>query len=366
MHTSDAYVLWLSRIDGLGCKKVLALIEHFPDISDVFTAGRDKLKQADILTEANVEAIVSSRDEQLLTGYISELESAGIGLITINNPKYPALLKEIYDPPVCLYVLGELPDDCFPKISIIGSRRCSEYGLTVARTLGYKLAACDITVVSGMAKGIDASAHRGALEANGKTAAVLGCGVDICYPSENERLRNEIIKNGCLISEFPPKTKPLPQYFPLRNRIISGLSMGTVVVEAAEKSGTLITVGQALDQGREVFAIPGNITSKLSRGTNSLIKQGAALTESYIDILDALGLPDKTASNETDETKPYSGIQLKPDERLVYDAIGRDPVSQTDIMLQSKSQAHTVQYILTMLEINGYIQKLPGQRYIRR
>jgi len=360
LTSDDKYILWLSRIEGLGGRKILSLLDYFDNISDIFEASPDDFKNIGELSERNVANILSKRDKRLIDVYVQELNDAGADLITIYNPLYPSLLKEIHDPPACFYMLGELPGDGIPKISVIGSRRCSEYGLTVSRKLGRELAERGAVVVSGMAKGIDSSAHRGALDGGGKTVAVLGCGVDICYPAENRILREQIIHGGCVISEYPMGAKPHPSNFPMRNRIISGLSLATVVVEAAEKSGTLITAGQALDQGREVFAVPGNVTSKLSRGTNALIKQGAALVENYADVFNLLNIPCEEAVVTTHES-----VQLKPEEKVVYDHIGQEPVNAADIMLKSGGQAQTVQYILTMLEIYGLIRKLPGARYIR-
>jgi len=336
-------------------------MERFPDVTEAFAAPYAEFKNIIGLTEQNIHNIITSRETDAVKGYRDELGKLGIGFLTIADPEYPSLLKEIYDPPVCLYILGEMPDDGAPKVAVIGSRRCSEYGLTVSRRLGCELAEHGVVTVSGMAKGIDSSAHHGVLEGGGKTVAVLGCGADICYPSENKILRERIIKNGCVVTEYPPKTRPAPQNFPMRNRIISGLSLATVVVEAAEKSGTLITSNQALEQGREVFAVPGNVTSKLSRGTNGLIKQGAALVESAGDILNLLGIEreaERTANGESD-------AELKPEERMIYELIGQEPVGAEELIYKSGSQAQTVQYILTMLEIYGRVRKYPGQRYAR-
>jgi len=361
MTDVNAIILWLSNIEGLGAKKILRILDHFGDPGEILNAPRDEFANIYGLTEINIHNIISSRDDARPEKYTEELHEKNIGFVTILDAAYPSLLKEIYDPPAMFYILGEMPDDSLKKISVIGSRRCSEYGLTVSRKLSRDLASYDIVIVSGMAKGIDASAHRGALDGNGKTVAVLGCGIDICYPSENRVLRSQIIKSGCVISEYPPGTKPMPHHFPARNRIISGLSVATIVVEAAEKSGTLITAGQALEQGREVFAVPGNVTSKLSRGTNGLIKQGAALVEGSDDIVNLLGIDEKNR-------KIINGApnaSLKPEEKIIYEMIGHEPVSAPEILFKSGSQAATVQYILTMLEIYGCVRKLPGQRYVR-
>jgi DNA processing protein len=215
-----------------------------------------------------------------------------------------------------------------------------------------------------MAKGIDTSAHRGALGAGGKTVAVLGCGADICYPPENRSLYSQIIKNGCVVSEYPPGTKPFAHNFPMRNRIISGLSRAVVVVEAAERSGTLITVDQALEQGREVLAVPGNITSALSAGVNKLLQQGAGLVATgYQDVLNAIGYEEIPLSQSQN---PMPDLQLAPDEKLVYDCIQFNPQSTETLALAAKLGVSEVMGLLTMLEIKGYIKKLPGQRYIRK
>ena len=203
----------------------------------------------------------------------------------------------------------------------------------------------------------------GALEAGGFTIAVLGFGNDLCYPPENRSLKERIIKNGCLISEYPPNTKPLPRHFPARNRIISGLSVGLLVVEAGEKSGTLRTVDYALEQGRDVFAIPGNVTSRLSFGTNNLIKYGVIPVTKSEDILSELNIDLTILTGKDDEKKVE--VHLAQEEKLVYDCIGLEPVSVEEITIISKSQFTTVQYILTLLEIKGFVKKLPGQRYIR-
>jgi DNA processing protein len=204
-------------------------------------------------------------------------------------------------------------------------------------------------------------AHKGALDAPGLTIAVLGCGVDICYPSENWALRNRILSSGCIISEYPPGLPPQQGFFPARNRLISGLSVVTVVVEAAKRSGTLITVGEALEQGREVMAVPGNVTSLLSEGANQLIQEGAGVVTSYEDILRVLGVPER----KEQKIQKIRQIDLAPEEELVYDIIKYQPVSLEEIVDKLNLQAQTINYVLTMLELNGGVQKLLGQRYVR-
>jgi len=243
-------------------------------------------------------------------------------------------------------------------ISMVGSRKCTEYGLSVAYRFSSELARAGLVIVSGMARGVDSMSHRGALDAGGITAAVLGCGADVCYPPENKVLMRRIQERGCIISEYPPGTKPALGYFPSRNRIISGMSRATVVVEAGRKSGTLITVDQALNEGREVMAVPGNITSKLSEGTNRLIRQGATPVTSSDDILEQLGLTVDLPIENTE-------CALAPAEKLVYDCIGLDPTAIENIYDRLSSQPGELNYVLTLLEMRKLIRRLPGQRVVR-
>jgi len=360
------YLLWLTRIDGIGIIKQQRLLDYFGSAKEVFNAEAFSLSEVNGLTKYNVQSIYASRKEKIIDEYKRELEQKNIRFVSISDEEYPSLLKEIHEPPTGIYVMGELPEDELLKISVIGSRRCSEYGLTVSKKLSKELCVFGAVIVSGMARGIDSMAHQGALEAGGKTIAVMGCGVDICYPAENRRLRQRIMENGCLISEFPPSTEPRPGFFRMRNRIISGLSVGTLVVEAALKSGTRITANQALEQGRQVMAVPGSIYSKLSEGTNELIREGAALISDYKDVLDALGVYiDEGENNKVEKSQNNLYLSLAPEEKLVYDCINFDPVTVDFIIEKLNSQANVVNHILTMLEIGGMVKRLPGQRFIR-
>jgi DNA processing protein len=365
------YLLWLTRVEGVGPVRQKELLRHFSSPLAVYNATRNRLREIAFLTEpklsdTNIENILAARDLQPMENILAEAKKKNIQIITLNDDAYPSLLKEISDPPLILYVMGQLPDDDDPKVSIIGSRRCSEYGLTVARKLSEGLAGHHVTVVSGMARGIDSMAHKGALDAGGQTVAVLGCGTDICYPTENWGLRNRILTGGCVLSEYPPTTPPMQSFFPARNRIISGLSAVTVVVEAAKQSGTLITVSQALDQGRDVMAVPGNVTSKLSEGVNELIKDGAGVVTDYEDILRLLHIPMlHIPKRKVPETGSVRQPELAPDEKLVYDSIKFQPIYLDEISDKIDLEMQTIHYILTMLELKGCIEKLPGQRYIR-
>jgi len=290
--------------------------------------------------------------------------------ISSGDPAYPALLSHISDPPEGLWFRGEFPSDDMPKAAIIGSRACSEYGISVATLLARDLAKQGVAVISGMARGIDAAAHKAAIEAGGKTIAVLGSGVDVCYPPEHDQLMEQIINNGVIISEYPPGTKPERYFFPQRNRIISGLSNCIVVVEAAEKSGTSVTVGQALEQGRDVFAVPGSIYSRLSKGTNELIKMGAIPATCADDILRELKSRSWHKTNceaeVSDEAENIIAKNIAPEEKLVYDCVGLEGAHVDEIIGKSGLPAATVQYLLVKLEIAGYVKRLAGGRFARR
>lgn len=363
MITEENYIMWLTRQDSISAKKMMSLLEYFGSAEEIFKCDAGMLEGTKLLSDLQMTRILASRNENTINGYIQELADKGIRFISVNNEEYPYLLKQIYDPPIGLYMLGAFPDDSLPKVSIIGSRKCSQYGITATYKISKDLAKNGVVIVSGMARGIDSMAHKAALDAGGLTIAVLGSGVDVCYPPENKGLMREIAKNGCVISEFPPSTEPYKAHFPIRNRIISGLSHAVAVVEASKQSGTGITVNQALDQGRDVFAIPGNITSKMSQATNQMIKEGAYPLTEASDILFRLGFNDEEEDRRSEDKKILS---LAPEEKLVYDCISLEPVSTDELVAKTNSRTQTIQYILTMLELGGYIQRIPGQKYIRK
>ncbi|MCL2386158.1 MAG: DNA-processing protein DprA [Defluviitaleaceae bacterium] len=351
-------------VGHVGSRKLNLILEIYGTARDAFMAEHNEMVRSAALT-ANAAGLFS-RNRNL--GYIEELlrsmENQGIAYFSREHERFPALLKEIPDAPVGVFCMGTLPSDNTHKVAVIGSRKCSEYGLMAARLLSKPLAQSGVVVVSGMARGVDSMAHRGAIQGGGKTIAVLGCGVDICYPSENRHLRDEIINNGCVLSEYPPGTTPTPAYFPARNRIISGLSQGVVVSEAGKKSGTLITVDQAIEQGREVFAVPGNISSYLSAGTNQLIRDGATPVSDYTDILFALGISlENSAPEKTFEKN--SKIILAPDEKQVYDSLNFEPVSMDMLMEITDVAAGQLHYICTQLELKGLARRLHGSRYVK-
>lgn len=360
----EYYLMWLSRIDGIGIKRVQMLLKHFGTAEAVWRTDKSELSLVVGLPEKVVNAILFSRDREKLEVWIEELEEMGIQFYSFYHPKYPTLLKEIYHPPIGIYVKGTLPDDDIDRVAVVGARNCSRYGATTAYTITKDLGKTNVVVVSGMAKGIDSMAHKGILDGGGQTIAVLGCGLDICYPAENLELMHRIANNGCVISEYPPGTKALPGNFPSRNRIISGLSKLVVVVEAGKRSGTLITADLALESGRDVFVVPGNVTSALSEGTNNLIKQGCPIITEGNDILFELGISYKIEEKERFCQKVAKS--LAPEEKEVYDLIqDKEPVLGDDICRKLGHTIQEVQYILSLLEIAGYIRKLPQAGYIR-
>ncbi len=278
------YWIWLSLIKNLGSKRKLKLLELYKTPEEIYKLTKEELMNINGIGEAIANDIMISKNEEILNYHIKYMKENNIKIININEREYPQALKEIYDPPISLYVKGNIEKLNNKNIGIVGCRECTIYGKKSAEYFAYNLSKQNINIVSGLAKGIDSYAHLGSLN-TGNTIAVLGNGLDIIYPKENLELANEIIKRGgTIISEYPCGTKPDKMKFPARNRIISGISSGIIVIEAKEKSGTLITVDFALEQGRDVFVVPGNINSINSVGTNDLIKQGARLVTTYEDI----------------------------------------------------------------------------------
>ena len=280
------YWIWFATIKGLGPVQKKKLLALYGTPEKIYNTPIDEIESSGILKKGISNEIEKSKNVSLINKYEQYIQKSNIQLINITDENYPELLKEIYDPPITLFCKGNIKLLNQKAFSIVGCRNATSYGNLMSKEIAYKLAKENILIVSGLAKGIDASAHKGALLANGKTIAVLGCGVDIPYPFENIELYKEIIQKGLVISEYIVGTKPEAGNFPARNRIISGLSKGLLVVEATNKSGSMITVDFALEQGRSVYAIPGNINSKNSSGTNELIKQGAKLVTSYEEILE--------------------------------------------------------------------------------
>ncbi|NSW89894.1 MAG: DNA-protecting protein DprA [Firmicutes bacterium] len=364
------YWVWLSSLDKVSPINRLKLLDYFKDPKNIWEASEEELRKLQFLTEVSIGQIIDEKHKTQISTYMKSIAELGIEVITIKDEIYPFYLKNIYDPPVVLYVKGVLIQN-EKSIALVGSRKATSYGFEAGEELAYQLASLGITIVSGMARGIDSSAHKGALRAKGRTIAVLGCGHDIVYPPQNKTLMEDIIENGAVISEYLPGTAPLPKNFPARNRIISGLSLGVVVVEAAENSGSLITANFALEQGREVFALPGDINRINSRGTNKLIKEGAKLTTCIEDILEELeiyNIVNNTASKRTKGNDKSYGLHdqinykgLNNEERRIVECLMYEPMHIDFLVNMTGYSIKYINSVLTMLELKGIVEQMQGK-----
>ena len=357
---------FFKSIPGVGNLLGKRLIDRFKTPQNVFQASAEKLLQVDGVTKRHVAAIKNHKIPWKVKAELDLLARKEYRIITLADPDYPRLLREIPDPPPFLYVSGRL-DSSALKIAVVGSRNATGYGLTTTKNLCAGLASLGITIISGMARGIDTAAHEGAMAGGGKTIAVLGSGLERIYPAENTKLFHRISENGSVVSEFPLLTEPEGHNFPLRNRIISGMSLGTVVVEATKKSGSLITARLAAEQNREVFAVPGSIQSFKSTGTHTLIKQGAKLVEHAQDIVEELApfleinkRPGNTPPDAADENL----ASLNADESRVYKALEPYPIHIDTLIRNISMEPGKLSSILLKLELNGMIQQLPGKFFI--
>jgi DNA processing protein len=301
---------------------------------------------------------------------LATLARLGATLITYNSPYYPPLLRQIPDPPIALYTRGNFAPQDGNAVAIVGSRRCSPYGRLIAHRLARELAARGLTIVSGLATGIDAAAHEGALEAGGRTIGVMACGLDIPYPKDHSELKDRMSRQGAVITEAPLGATPTPGRFPVRNRIISGLSLGVVVVEAPEKSGALITAHLAADQGREVFAVPGNFNSAYSRGCHALIREGAKLVDEVEHIMEELNLalltsPSPAPAASPAETAPLLPVNLPPEEGRLLACLTLQQKYVDDLIAETSLPSSQVSAGLLMLELKGLIRRLPGNLFVR-
>ena len=358
------YWLTLRRLPGAGFRTQLDLLEHFGSVENIFSASRGLLEKTLVGKHDAINIILAGPDEQALQPEIDWLSEPGHHLLTWADPDYPRLLREIPDPPVMLYVVGDRRVLSAPQLAIVGSRNPSPMGQENARAFAKSLAGAGLVITSGMALGIDGAAHRGALEAGGKTIAVAGTGLDRVYPARHRDLAHDIAKHGALVSEYPLGMPPRPENFPVRNRLISGLSLGTLVVEAALRSGSLITARLATEQGREVFAIPGSIHSPQAKGCHALIRQGAKLVESAQDILEELG-PLASVATHAVYDNAVSVCQLDPPTAALLKQIGHDPVSVDALIERSGLTADVVSSMLLQMELNGLVSNCPGGKVQR-
>lgn len=362
----DTLVPWLAlrRLPGVGTRTQFDLLEHFGSIEAIFSASRGQLEKSLVGKHEAIDALLAGPDEKILRSELEWLSEPGHHLLTWSDPDYPALLREIPDPPLVLYVAGERQLLSAQQLAIVGSRNPTPMGRENARAFAKSLAGAGLAITSGMALGVDGAAHRGALEAGGKTIAVAGTGLDRVYPARHRDLAHEIVKHGALVSEFPLGTPPLPENFPVRNRIISGLSLGTLVVEAALQSGSLITARMANEQGREVFAIPGSIHAPQARGCHALIRQGAKLVETAQDILEELGPLAGVALQAAHENTPPPA-RLDSTMVTLLEHIGHDPVSIDTLIERSGLTADAVSSMLLQMELNGLVSNCPGGKVQR-
>jgi DNA processing protein len=357
---------WLSLAftPGLGPATLKKLVQRFGSARQILSTTRKELEECPFLRKEVLACLCTQRStaETAADLELRLAEKAGATLLCWDDPLFPPLLKEINDPPVILYVLGSPQLLSKPGIAMVGARAASSYGLQVAQRLAMELSRHDLAIVSGLALGIDTAAHRGALAAEGKTIAVMGCGLDIVYPGQNRKLYEQIAASGAVISECPLGTPPDGFRFPARNRIISGLTLGVVVVEAAHRSGTLITAHQALEQGRDVFAIPGRIDSPKSEGCHRLIQEGAKLVHSGADILEELALNTAPTASPP-QTRPQPPLPLE--EEKVFSLLEVYPRNIEEIILASQLPPNRISEILLHLELRGLVASLPGNRYQR-
>ncbi|MBA7628335.1 hypothetical protein ES703_35816 [subsurface metagenome] len=352
------YWVGFSLIPRIGRVKLSLLESHFGSLEEAWQAAPAELNRSR-LDKGSVNAIVNWRPKISLEEEMEKLESYGIKVLTFRDPDYPSRLKEIYDYPPLIYVRGSLlPEDEW-CLAVVGTRKATVYGRQATEEIVADLARNKITIVSGLARGIDSIAHQSALEAGGRTIAVFASGLDIVYPAENAALARNIIQQGAIISEFPLGTKPRRENFPLRNRIMSGLSLGVLVVEADETSGALITANRALEQNREVFAVPGSILAPTSRGTNHLIQEGAKLIRDYSDILEELNLTAVAHQMEIKEVIPASDT-----ESLLLKQLSTEPTHIDEVCRSSGLPIATVSSTLAMMELKGMVKQVGTMNYI--
>ena len=355
-------ILCLQSIEGLGPNRIRQLITHFGKNKSVLDASFEELSSIESIHQALAKKIVTFKETSFAEKQINQAEKGDIHLISYWDSAYPDPLKDIYNPPVLLYAKGNLELLSADGVAVVGTRRASSYGRIIAEKLSRELSELGVTIFSGMAKGIDTYAHRGALQGKGRTVAVLGCGVNVVYPAVNRELYQKIVREGLILSEFPINTEPSPPFFPRRNRIVSGLSAGTIVVEAGQKSGALITAYLALEQNKEVFAVPGPINSAGSHGPHRLLKEGAKLVEDIGDILAELKQFNHLEKGKQKPQNPH----LSGSEKILWNLLAQEPM-HIDLLSEKAemSMSETLATLLSM-ELKQNVRKLSGMMYVRR
>jgi DNA processing protein len=367
----DASLSWLALAltPGVAARLSARLLKQFGSPEGVFRASLPALESCQIpgqVARAIVKKESFPRAEKELSGI---RKIAGCSLLNWTEPEYPQTLLQIYDPPVLLYVRGDPQVLNLPSLSIVGTRRPTLYGTQMAQRLGRELAARGVVIISGMARGIDAIGHQGAMEAHGRAVGVLGTGIDVCYPKENKKLYEKVLERGAILSEFPLRTHPAPENFPVRNRIVAGMPLGVVVVEGAQYSGSLITARLAMEFGREVFGVPGNVTQPVSFAPNQLIKQGAKLVTCAEDVIEELPTPVRAAlvqaeQPEAEQRNLLAAAALRGPEKQLYELLNAEaPVHIDDIVERSSLNSSQVLATLFDLEMKGVVRQLPGKQF---
>lgn len=353
--------LRLSRLE-LSPRAAAALLERFGGPEAVFMASESELKSIDRLTD-KARVKVLGPEPAAIECDLRAIEQSNIQVIPISSCEYPASLKEIYDPPIVLYVKGNIIESDKLAVAIVGSRRATVYGRSIAEKIARDLAGRGLTVVSGGARGIDTSTHKGALSSNGRTIAFLGCGIDVNYPAENKNLFEAISESGAVVSEYPLGSMPEPWRFPSRNRLISGMSLGVLVCQSPEASGALITAGYAAEQGKDIYAVPGNVDDERNRGCHKLIKDGAKLVESAADILEELGLQPVEDQPSGQISLPIES--LNEQEKDIASLLSLEPMQMDEIITKSGLSPQMVSGTLTILEMKNIVKRVPGNAYVR-
>jgi len=353
--------LQLALIAGVGPRLQQVLVTHFGSASEVLQASEAQLRQVPGIGPKLSRSILQQRREVDAAAVLEQCRQHGIDVLTLKSESFPRVLREIHDPPAALFCRGRLIAADALSIAIVGSRHATGYGLAQSERLAGSLARAGLCVVSGLARGIDGAAHRGALQAGGRTIAVLGSGLLNVYPPEHRELADEVIRHGALLSEAPPGAPPLAGAFPQRNRIITGLALGVIVVEASRRSGALISARHAMEQGREVFAVPGRIDSRMSQGCHQLIRDGATLVESAQDVLDQLGpLVESTVTDDGQTVHHPAELQLNDPERQVLACIDAEPVTIDEVIAASGLPPQGVLATISVLEMRHLIRRHAG------
>jgi DNA processing protein len=365
MDSREAFIA-LNMIEGIGPVRVRQLLEHFGESPAILSANKSQLERVYGIGPEMADAIANWQKTVDLAGELKRIEQFGCKIVIQSDENYPELLRQIYDPPVVLYVKGDLLPKDKNSIAIVGSRMTTHYGIEVARKLSYQLAYIGVTVVSGGARGIDTAGHQGALNSKGRTIAVLGTGINLVFPAENAELFERIAASGAVMTQFPFNRPGDKQTFPIRNRIVAGMTLGTLVVEANLTSGALITANMAVENGRQVFAVPGRIDSPRSKGCHELIKKGAKLCESAEDILTEFEylFPGSNRPSSQDKGE-LPAFALTENEQKIYDLIDKEEKGIDDIIRQSGLAVSTVSATLLGLEMKRIIRQLPGKMFVR-